>query len=86
MKKISIDFDDTLSERYVTALMDKFEVHIVTSRLSNERAPSNSWNDDLFLVADNLAIPRDNIHFCNLHPKYEFFIDCTFGRRCRRSA
>lgn len=76
--KISFDFDDTLSQRRVQhfALSCKrkgHDVHIVTSRMSNDRAGNPSWNDDLFAVAGVLEIPDENIHFCNLKPKHEFF-------------
>lgn len=76
--KISFDFDDTLSnvsvQRFAYALVKEgHEVHIVTSRMSNERAGNPSWNDDLYLVAQSVGIPEENIHFCNLSPKDKFF-------------
>lgn len=78
--KISFDFDDTLSTRRVQlfALSCKrkgHDVHIVTSRMSNERAGNPNWNDDLYIVADVVEIPKENIHFCNLKPKHEFFLE-----------
>lgn len=77
-QKISFDFDDTLSkpsvQRFVYALVKEgHDVHIVTSRMSNERAGNSSWNDDLYIVADSVGIPEENIHFCNLSPKDKFF-------------
>lgn len=79
--KISFDFDDTLSRPEVQHYAEMFikdghEVWIVTSRMSNERAQNPSWNKDLYFVADCVGI--ENIHFCNLQPKHEFFEDENF--------
>lgn len=77
--KVSFDFDDTLDrsivQKYAKELIDKgIEVHIVTSRLSDEQAlPSINWNKDLFLVSDYLGIKRENIHFTPYDLKYIFF-------------
>lgn len=76
--KISIDFDSTLSlpevQRFANILIQTgVDVHIVTSRMSNKRAGNPSWNDDLYVVAGALGIPKDNVHFCNLKPKWKFF-------------
>jgi hypothetical protein len=78
--KVSIDFDDTLSlpsvQRFTQRLIKAgHEVHIVTSRMSNERAANPNWNDDLFIVAGALDIAEENVHFCNLTPKWKFFRD-----------
>lgn len=76
--KISFDFDDTLSEpnvqRYAHMLvMAGYDIYITTSRMSNERAANPSWNADLEMVADVVGIPPENIHYCNLTPKHDFF-------------
>lgn len=79
--KVSFDFDDTLDkpkvQEYAKELIDKgIEVHIVTSRLSDEQAlPSINWNKDLFEVSDRLGIKRENIHFTPYDLKYIFFIN-----------
>ena len=78
--KIAIDFDDTLATYEVQRLADmliksEHDVHIVTSRVSNEHAQNPRWNDDLFLIAEMLSIPKEKIHFCNLTPKWKFFCD-----------
>lgn len=79
--KVSFDFDDTLDkpkvQEYAKELINKgIEVHIVTSRLSDEQAlPSINWNKDLFEVSDRLGIKRENIHFTPYNFKYLFFID-----------
>lgn len=80
MKKIAIDFDDTLSTHEVQRLASKLikdghDVHIVTSRVCNKLSQNPSWNDDLFFTAEVLSIPMENIHFCNLSPKWKFFRD-----------
>jgi len=74
MIKVSFDFDSTLSridvQEYAKTLIDKgIEVWICTSRLEPSKAPNKEWNDDLFLVADNLGIKRSNIIFCNYENK-----------------
>lgn len=78
--KVSFDFDSTLSFPNVQLIAHNLiktnhDVHIVTSRQSNNVAGNPRWNDDLFLVASSLNIPDQNIHFCNLTPKYRFFSD-----------
>lgn len=78
--KISFDFDDTLSnvtvQRYAYMFVNAgHDVHIVTSRMSNERSGSPTWNDDLYVVAKSVGIDTENIHFCNLKPKDVFFKD-----------
>lgn len=78
--KISFDFDDTLSTHAVQrfarmCVKSGFDVHVVTSRMSNERAQNPGWNDDLFIVTNMLNIPDENVHFCNLKPKHVFFLE-----------
>lgn len=73
--KISFDFDDTLSEGTVQHFAKKcieagYEVHITTARPGDNR----KWNEDLYYVADKLGIPESRIHFCNLTPKYKYFV------------
>lgn len=80
MSKFSFDFDDTLSNTKVQRFANLcikagHDVHIVTSRMSNERSGRSTWNDDLFLVAAECGITDENIHFCNLKPKHEFFLE-----------
>jgi hypothetical protein len=72
--KISIDFDDTLSEDRVQTIVKGLirmghEIHIVTSRPAT---PPN-WNNDLYEVAEWMGISDERIHFLNLTPKYKFF-------------
>lgn len=81
-RKISVDFDSTLSEPNVQQLIYELqlihfdlEVHIVTSRQEDSHNPSDKWNSDLYIVAKQLDIPMERIHFCNLNPKYKFFMD-----------
>lgn len=68
-KKISFDFDGTLSEGnvidYARELMldPTVEVHIVTARMEGD------YNDDLFDLAANIGIKEKNIHFTNFEYK-----------------
>lgn len=78
MKKVSFDFDDTLSTIEIQTLakilvMQEYDVWIVTSRCSNLYAKNHHWNDDLEMVADCVGIPTENIVYCNLKPKYKYF-------------
>ena len=83
MRKVSFDFDNTLSRESVQKLAKEFiergfEVHIVTSRYEDtSRYENTEWqitnNKDLFKVIDYLHIPRENIHFMNMKSKEKFF-------------
>lgn len=77
MKKVSFDFDSTLSVKKIEAfakyLIDKgVEVWVVTSR-DAFREDSPNYNDDLFLVTDKLGIPRHHIHF-TAHEDKQYFL------------
>jgi len=76
MKKVSFDFDGTLSrvdvQDYAKSLIERgIEVWIVTSRLHEKNADNLQWNDDLYEVAEKLGIPKSQIHFMN----YNIFMD-----------
>ena len=76
MKKVSFDFDSTLSLKNVQKfakrlLKEGVEVWIVTSRAS-ERPNNPDFNKDLFLVSDSLDIPRQQIHFTEHEDKHIF--------------
>jgi HKD family nuclease len=78
-KKVSFDFDDTLSfeiiQNYAKSLIEQgIEVHIVTSRYedpSKYNFPCD--HNDLLNVAINLSIPKSHIHFTNFENKAHFF-------------
>ena len=87
MKKVSFDFDGTLSridvQKYAKTLLDKgIEVWIVTSRNHEKNAENLQWNDDLYEVAKSLKIPKSQIHFMNWwlteNDKWEFLKDHAF--------
>lgn len=87
MKKVSFDFDDTLSfkstQDYAKKLIDEgIEVHITTSRFEKlEDYLPVVWPDghtDLFKVAEELGIPTERIHFTNFVDKSEFLKDKDF--------
>lgn len=81
MKKISFDFDSTLSHKHVQKFAQKlidlgYEVHIVTSRWEDPKQYSGNRlniHDDLFRVANRLKIPKEHIHFTNMEWKADFF-------------
>lgn len=82
-KLVSFDFDGTLTKPavrlYVKTLIEKgIEVHITTSRNSNEVQKNNNWNDDLFEIADECGIKKENITFCCMANKSEFLIKKNF--------
>lgn len=74
--KVAFDFDSTLSEgdvqHFVKQLKD-FEVWVVTSRLPDDKAPNDNWNNDLWWVCNHLDIPKDRVVFTSYSSKHEFF-------------
>lgn len=84
MKKVSFDFDSTLSRTVVQdfafSLIKKgYEVWIVTSRFEDcDNYNFKTDNSDLFNIANKLGIPKDHIKFMNMSDKYEFFLDKDF--------
>lgn len=79
MTKVSFDFDDTLDRGDVQAiakqLSQQYELWIVTSRVPDEKAPSDNWNNDLWFVCKQLNIPKDRVVFTSYESKHEFFWD-----------
>lgn len=71
---ISFDFDETLDNKIVqeyvkTLLQRELDVHIVTSRPLEWE-----WdNSDIYELAEQLNIKKENIHFTDFVPKYKFF-------------
>lgn len=89
MGKISVDFDNTLSQQevqdFVKNLIENgFVVYIITSRVDNKFAKERNWwwvekqNRELFDVADSLGIDKDNIIFTQYIDKVEFIEDKDF--------
>ena len=85
-KKVSFDFDNTLSSKlvqdYAKSLINKgYEVFILTARY-NEMKKSfyvpNPTNEDLFEVAKKVGIKERNIIFTNMENKYTFLNKCKF--------
>lgn len=78
MKKVSFDFDGTLSRHDVQAwakefIKKGFEVWIVTSR------SKDAWNNsDLYEIANELGIPLERIIFTEFEFKYNFFVGKDF--------
>jgi hypothetical protein len=76
-RQVSFDFDSTLDKPSIQAFAKQlvnlgFDVWIVTTRLDNHQAPSTRWNDDLFMVANDVGIKLDNIHWTNGADKWIF--------------
>ena len=77
MKKVSFDFDGTLSknkvQQYAKMLIKSgVECWIVTSRMGFGKEPQPNWNDDLFEIAKEIGIPKEHIHFCCMDNKANF--------------
>lgn len=77
--KISFDFDSTLTREDIQQIADDFimrghDVHITTSR--NEswkwKGTNSDFNKDLFAVAEELGISKENIHFTEMKDKVGF--------------
>jgi hypothetical protein len=82
MDKVCFDFDGTLDKKgvqdYAVSLIHRgIDIWICTSRKSPENAPIG-WNDDLFLVSDNLGIDRSKIIFTNTDNKWSYIKDKGF--------
>ena len=84
MKKVSFDFDSTLSLRlvqdYAKSLINRgYDLWVVTSRLPNGSDPKykqhGMWveidNSDMFEVTDRLGIKREQIIFTSHRKKSE---------------
>jgi uncharacterized NAD-dependent epimerase/dehydratase family protein len=72
--KVSFDFDSTLTtepmQRLCKLYLSKgFDVYITTSRFEVTN------NNDLFKLADELGIKKENIRFTNMQQKYLFLKD-----------
>lgn len=76
--KVSFDFDSTLDrvdvQHIAKDLISKgYEAWIVTSRVSDDKAPGPGWNNDLWEVCENLGIPEERVVFTTYQSKAEFF-------------
>jgi hypothetical protein len=87
--RVSFDYDATLSRKDVQEFAKKLvsrgiEVWIVTSRFDDETAKEKAWwwikdqNNNLFEVADECGIRRENIKFTNMESKSIFLKDKAF--------
>jgi hypothetical protein len=80
--KVSFDFDSTLSipsvQKVARELVKRgVEVWIVTSRVS-ERFGLPHWNNDLYKVAEDCGIKKENIHYTEGGDKWEFLENKEF--------
>ncbi len=87
--KVSFDFDGTLSRKDVQEFAKELvnqghEVWIVTSRFDDESAMKKNWhwiqgqNQNLFDVANDCGIKRENIKFTCMESKSIFLKDKGF--------
>lgn len=87
--RVSFDYDATLSRKDVQEFAKKLvsrgiEVWVVTSRFDDETAKEKAWwwikdqNNNLFEVADECGIRRENIKFTNMESKSIFLKDKAF--------
>jgi hypothetical protein len=87
--RVSFDYDATLSRKDVQEFAKKLvsrgiEVWITTSRFDDETAKEKAWwwikdqNNNLFEVADECGIQRENIKFTNMESKSIFLKDKGF--------
>jgi translation elongation factor EF-1alpha len=88
-KKISLDFDYTLSRKDVQEFAKKlvnldFDVWIVTSRFSNEEAllrgfyGADKKNKEIYDIAELCGIKKENIVFTNKIDKINYLKDKNF--------
>jgi hypothetical protein len=89
MKKISFDFDSTLSRTDVqefakSLISEGFDVWIVTSRFDDNTAEEKNWwwikknNKELYDIAESCGIKKENIIFTQMIDKIEFLKDKGF--------
>jgi hypothetical protein len=89
MKKVSFDFDSTLSrddvQEFASELIDLgFDVWVVTSRFDDKIANEKNWwwveknNKELYDVCEKLNIPKENIVFTEMVDKINFLKDKGF--------
>jgi hypothetical protein len=82
-KKVSFDFDETLSRKDVQnfakqLVADGYEVWIVTSRFATEPALEKGWywvekqNEELYEVANSIGIKKENIKFTEHVDKIQY--------------
>lgn len=76
--RVSFDFDGTLDivsvQDFARKLIaDGIEVWIVTARLSNNKAPNDTWNDDIYDIAARVGVNRNRIVFTDMKDKYFYF-------------
>ena len=77
--KISFDFDDCLSEKYIQVIASALiaanhEVWVITAR-DLSIYPNNQ---DILKLCDEIGIKRDHIIITNGNMKYQYYIDNNF--------
>lgn len=85
MLKVSFDYDSCLSKPYVQLLAErhlyfKDDVYIVTSRKSKiidikGRNIGNILNEDIYEIADELGIKKENIYFTESQNKIKKLLE-----------
>lgn len=75
--KISFDFDSTLAEERSQRLAKKLkqeghELFITTTRYIEPGFTASYHNEPVYVVAEKLGIPRENIRFTNGSEKWRY--------------
>lgn len=83
MKKVSFDFDNTLTrlevQVYAKELVERgLDIWVTTSRYATDPGGKDKWNNDLFKIIDKLKIPRVNVIFCEMIEKSKLISDKNF--------
>lgn len=88
MKKVSIDFDGTLSQlevqEFAKELLDNgIDVWVVTTRYDENHLHKYAMDypatlEDLWEVVERLGIPRWKVRFTNMEWKYTYLCDTEF--------
>ena len=79
--KVSFDFDNTLSKRRIQEMAKRFihagdDVYITTTRLEFiEGMEAKFSNTTLFMIAQEVGIPKENIRFTNYEDKVGYLND-----------
>lgn len=80
MKRISFDFDQTLSNKSVQdftemILVGNYELFVITKRFHYPQKHISNANNDIRLVCAKLRIPWENVIFTNNISKASFIVD-----------
>lgn len=83
MKKVSFDYDGTLSNIQVQffakdLIEKKYDVWIITGRMQNVELENGIWNSDIYKTIELLNIPRNRVIFTEMQLKYKTIFENNF--------